>query len=67
MAEKDLDWIVANDVSRPGIGMNVDANAVLLLGRNGECFSFGPAPKSAVAWFILDHLGSRMTLGPPGS
>jgi phosphopantothenoylcysteine decarboxylase/phosphopantothenate--cysteine ligase len=56
LREKDLDWIVANDVSQPGIGMNADANAVLLLGRNGERVSFGPAPKLEVAGFILQHV-----------
>jgi phosphopantothenoylcysteine synthetase/decarboxylase len=54
--EKDLDWIVANDVGRPGLGMNADVNAVLLLGRNGESLAFGPAPKPTVADFILSHV-----------
>lgn len=54
LAEKNLDWIVANDVSRPGIGMNADANTVVLLSRAGQRFAFGPAPKSEVAQFILD-------------
>lgn len=53
LAEKKLDWIVANDVSRPGLGMNADKNAVLLLGRGGERLAYGLAPKSAVAEFIL--------------
>jgi phosphopantothenoylcysteine decarboxylase/phosphopantothenate--cysteine ligase len=53
LKEKMLDWIVANDVSRPRLGMNADDNAVLLLGRGGDQFAYGPAPKSAVASFIL--------------
>ena len=56
LAEKKLDWIVANDVGRPGVGMNADDNAVVLLGRNGERIAFGPAPKSAIAGFILDRV-----------
>lgn len=56
LTEKNLDWIVANDVSVPGIGMNADANAILLLGANGERQAFGPAPKSDVAEFILDQI-----------
>ncbi len=56
LGEKNLDWIVANDVSLPDLGMNADANAVLLLGRNGERVSFGPAPKLEVARFILQHV-----------
>jgi phosphopantothenoylcysteine decarboxylase/phosphopantothenate--cysteine ligase len=57
LAEKRLDWIVANDVSRPGIGMNADDNAVLLLGAAGQRFEFGPAPKPDVAEFLLGHIG----------
>ena len=53
LVEKNLDWIVANDVSRAGIGMEADDNAVVLLARNGGRETFGPAPKRAVADFIL--------------
>lgn len=57
LVEKRLDWIVANDVSRPGIiGMDADANSVVLLGRGGEQLAFGPASKGDVAEFILDHI-----------
>jgi phosphopantothenoylcysteine decarboxylase/phosphopantothenate--cysteine ligase len=56
LIEKELDWIVANDVSRPEIGMNAEDNAVVLLGRNGERLAFGPASKPAVAGFILDQV-----------
>lgn len=53
LVEKNLDWIVANDVSDPAVGMNADDNAVLLLGADGTRSSFGPAPKAEVARFIL--------------
>lgn len=53
MEEKQLDWIVANDVSRPGIGMNADDNAVMVFGAHGFRQAFGPAAKAAVADFIL--------------
>ena len=66
LAEKNLDWIVANDVGRPGLGMNAEDNAVVLLGRSGARFAFGPAPKSAVAEFILDRVESWRPSGPPG-
>jgi phosphopantothenoylcysteine decarboxylase/phosphopantothenate--cysteine ligase len=56
LVAKQLDWIVANDLAQPGIGMNADANTVLLLSAAGARLSFGPAPKSAVADFILDHV-----------
>ncbi|MBL9189636.1 MAG: phosphopantothenoylcysteine decarboxylase [Opitutaceae bacterium] len=56
LADKRLDWIVANDVSQPGLGMNAEANAVLVLGAGGARHAFGPAPKAAVAAFILDQI-----------
>ncbi|WP_404423090.1 phosphopantothenoylcysteine decarboxylase [Nibricoccus sp. IMCC34717] len=57
LAEKGLDWIVANDVSQPGLGMDAADNAVLMLSRTGQRAAFGPAPKDAIARSILDTLG----------
>jgi phosphopantothenoylcysteine decarboxylase/phosphopantothenate--cysteine ligase len=59
LAEKKLDWIVANDVSQPGRGMEAEDNAVLLLSRTGGQWTFGPAPKRAVAEFILEKLAAE--------
>src|SRR4051812_44552164 len=59
LADKRLDWIVANDVSRAELGMNANANAVLLLGANGTRQAFGPAPKAEVAEFILANVVQR--------
>lgn len=56
LVEKQLDWIAANDVSRPDSGMNADDNTVLLIGRAGERIAIGPAPKRVVAQLILDHI-----------
>jgi phosphopantothenoylcysteine synthetase/decarboxylase len=56
LLEKRLDWIVANDVSQTGIGMNADDNAGLLIGATGARIAFGPAPKSDVATFLLDQI-----------
>ncbi len=65
---KHLDWIVANDVSRPGIGMDAADNTVLLLSRAGAHLAFGPAPKPAVAGFILNQvLGRPPSQKPPAS
>ncbi len=36
LVEKDLDLIVANDVTAPGAGFGTDTNAVTVLGRHGE-------------------------------
>lgn len=56
LAEKNLDWIVANDISRPGIGINADSNAVVLFSREGARLTYGPALKSEVAEFILNSV-----------
>lgn len=56
LAEKRLDWIVANDVSGTAVGMNADDNAVTVIGAKGSCRRFGPAPKSEVAEFILNQI-----------
>jgi phosphopantothenoylcysteine decarboxylase/phosphopantothenate--cysteine ligase len=56
LGEKQLDWIAANDVSRPDSGMNADDNTVLLIGRGGERIAIGPALKGTVAQVILDHI-----------
>ena len=60
LTDKNLDWIVANDVSQSGIGMDADYNSVLLIGADGTRRSFGPAPKSQVAEFVLH----AVTLAP---
>ena len=60
LEEKNLDWIVANDVSQPGLGMNAADNAIILLARGAMPLPFGPAPKSAVAEFILEHVAGEL-------
>ena len=55
LLEKRRDWIVANDVSQAGIGMNADDNAVLLIGSAGARIAFGSASKGDVAAFLLDQ------------
>lgn len=56
LKEKNLDWIVGNDVSQPGIGMDADDNRVILFSRTGERVAFGPAPKIEVARFLLGKI-----------
>ena len=56
LADKGLDWIVANDISRPEVGMEVDDNRVIMLSAAGDRMPFGPAPKPEVADFILEKV-----------
>ena len=46
---KGLDWIVANDVSSPGVGFGRGDNAGLLLGRDGQRVALPRADKQAFA------------------
>lgn len=56
LAEKNLDMIVANDVSRPDAGFNVDTNAARLLFRDGRTVECPLMSKDALASVILDHI-----------
>jgi phosphopantothenoylcysteine decarboxylase/phosphopantothenate--cysteine ligase len=52
LGKKQVDWVVANDVSRTDIAFGSDQNEILLVGPNGDQ-AYGPASKSAVARFII--------------
>jgi phosphopantothenoylcysteine decarboxylase / phosphopantothenate---cysteine ligase len=54
---KNVDMIVANDVSQAGSGFEVDTNAVTIVGPGGE-EAFPVLPKSTVAGLILDRVES---------
>jgi phosphopantothenoylcysteine decarboxylase/phosphopantothenate--cysteine ligase len=51
---KNLDLIVANDVTAPDAGFGAETNRVLLLGREGETVSLPLMSKHAVAQAVLD-------------
>jgi len=51
---KNLDLIVANDVSAPGVGFEHDTNAVVLLRGDGTREDVALADKRAVARAVLD-------------
>jgi phosphopantothenoylcysteine decarboxylase/phosphopantothenate--cysteine ligase len=56
LRSKNLDLIVANDVSDPTIGFDSDENAVTILGRNEFERRLPRLPKSVVAQEILDEV-----------
>ena len=62
--EKNLDFIVLNDVTQPGAGFEVDTNVVTLVYPDGRRESLPPMSKRAVAEAILDRLPLP---GLPGS
>ena len=58
LTEKNLDWIVVNDVSIKKIGFSSDQNEVFLLGHNQQKVRFSLAPKTIIAKKILNAVCS---------
>ena len=56
LEKKNVDLIVANDVSRVDAGFEADTNAVRLLFRDGSEEELPLLPKSAVANILLDRI-----------
>jgi len=53
---KNLDMIVANDVTREGAGFSVDTNIVTILSRDGNVVDFPVMEKELLADIILDRV-----------
>ncbi|HIJ86512.1 MAG TPA: bifunctional phosphopantothenoylcysteine decarboxylase/phosphopantothenate--cysteine ligase CoaBC [Desulfuromonadales bacterium] len=62
LREKNLDMIVANDVSLADAGFNVDTNRALLLFRDGSSSDCGLMSKEQLAGAILDHVAARLKI-----
>ncbi|MGI6435699.1 MAG: bifunctional phosphopantothenoylcysteine decarboxylase/phosphopantothenate--cysteine ligase CoaBC [Syntrophomonadaceae bacterium] len=56
LAAKNLDFIVANDVTMEGAGFAVDTNIVTLIDRNGEVLALPKMSKREVAVAIIDKI-----------
>ncbi len=56
LAEKNLDWIVLNDLTEEGAGFGPSTNRVTLLSRDGTTEDLPLMPKSEVAEAILDRV-----------
>tara|TARA_B100001750_G_scaffold132870_1_gene105616 strand:+ start:557 stop:1750 length:1194 start_codon:yes stop_codon:yes gene_type:complete len=54
LSAKNLDLIIANDISQPGTGFASDFNQVSIIDRKGIITPLPLLPKSEVAWQILD-------------
>ncbi|MDI6828607.1 MAG: phosphopantothenoylcysteine decarboxylase, partial [Armatimonadota bacterium] len=63
LAEKNLDLIVANDVSKPGIGFGSDVNEVILIGKDGTVQNLPRMPKLEIADCILDWIKKHINGG----
>ena len=60
MRRKNLDAIVANDVSRDDIGFDSDDNEVLVLFSDGAVVNIAKAPKEAVAAAIWRAIAFKL-------
>ena len=56
LIRKNLDMIVANDITVPGAGFNVDTNIVKLLYRDGHIEELPKMSKGKLAEIILDKI-----------
>lgn len=56
LKRKNLDLIVANDVSADGVGFGHDTNAVTILSAEGVCQDLALSSKHAVARAVLDSV-----------
>jgi phosphopantothenoylcysteine decarboxylase/phosphopantothenate--cysteine ligase len=62
--EKNLDMIVANDVSMPGAGFNHDTNIVKFIYPSGEIVSMEKASKQEIAAKLLDQISAAISSRP---
>lgn len=58
LEKKNLDMIVANDVSKPQAGFNVDTNLIKLLKRDGSVEELPLMSKKALAYEILQRVAN---------
>ena len=56
LVRKNLDLIVANDVSAPGVGFSHDTNAVTILGASGVLQTVALTDKHHIASAVLDSV-----------
>jgi phosphopantothenoylcysteine decarboxylase/phosphopantothenate--cysteine ligase len=60
LAAKNLDLVVANDVSAPDAGFEHDTNRALLLDAGGACQDVALVPKRVLASLVLDVVARRL-------
>ena len=60
LKKKNLDLIVANDISAPGIGFQSDSNQVTIIDREESMENLPLKPKREIADLLLDRILSRL-------
>ena len=66
LRRKGLDLIVANDVTRPGVGFGYDTNAATLLDAAGNWTEVGLTTKRALAAVVVDAVTALFGGAAPG-
>lgn len=61
LQRKNLDLIVANDVSAEGVGFEHDTNAVTIFAADGSATSVALSSKSLIAEAVLDLVAARVS------
>lgn len=62
LQQKNLDCVVANDVSREDAGFASDNNAITIVAKSGEVLEFAPASKKELATKIIDFIAKKFNL-----
>ncbi|MBO4400855.1 MAG: bifunctional phosphopantothenoylcysteine decarboxylase/phosphopantothenate--cysteine ligase CoaBC [Selenomonadaceae bacterium] len=60
LTEKNLDFIVANNVAQEGAGFAVDTNIVTLIHRDGAVENFPKMSKAALAEIIVQRVAEKL-------
>ena len=58
LEKKNLDFIVANDVTKPNAGFNSETNLIKILSRDGQVEEFPLQSKVVLAGIILDRIAA---------
>ena len=61
LRNKNLDLIVANDISSPGIGFQSDSNQVTLIKKNEEIKKLPLLPKIEIAHHLLNDVVATLS------
>ena len=62
LESKNLDFIVANDVSAPGVGFGYDTNSVSIIDRNGASTEISLCDKREIARNIIDIVSESWSM-----
>ncbi len=60
LERKGLDFLVANDITAPDAGFEVDTNRVILLGRDGSHTPLALATKTRIAEAIIERVAALL-------